>query len=210
MKTRYEIWFRIALTAALLAVPMLAAAADSPEGNPHDQIVDPNVIQWLYDSPLTVYETIVDLGGGQYEYRYNFENVDDANIWHFTILTTFECGWPVPTWTEYPSWYAGTWAIGDPAPAYDPIELDPDIFWYTTTWAPGYEFSDDPIVPGASVSGFGFTADVNDDGPKYYYYETLESGYAIDTGYVAAVGLTVPAGVATEPATWTSLKASYR
>ncbi len=45
-----------------------------------------------------------------------------------------------------------------------------------------------------AASGFSYIASTYDSSPKYYWYETLASGYVKTngTGKVAAVGLTIP------------------
>ena len=94
-------------------------------------------------------------------------------------------------------------------PVYDGRNLDPDIVAFAATNAPDWPDTIDPIVPGETVQGFTFTAYTYNNSPKWYFYETVEDGYAGDTGHVAAVGLTTPY-VAVESQTWSDVKAMYR
>lgn len=58
-------------------------------------------------------------------------------------------------------------------------------------------------------SGFSFIAPWLDNNPKYYYYETIESGYAGQTGYLAAVGLPNLGPTAVVDGTWGRIKSLY-
>ena len=167
-------------------------------------------IQWLNDSPLTVYEQITDRGDGVYEYRYSFENVDDANLWHFGVYTTFVVDSSPTTWDTHPLWFTYVHDDLDTVfPVYDGRNLDSDIVALTVTGGPDWPNTTDPIVPGETVDGFTYVATTYDNNPKYYFYETVEIGYAGETGYVAAVGQT-KGWVATMPATWSDIKTLYR
>ena len=66
-----------------------------------------------------------------------------------------------------------------------------------------------PILPGETVTGFTIAAYVEDHSPKWYFYETVESGYAGETGFVAAVGLTQGPPVGVESATLSGVKALF-
>ncbi len=153
-------------------------------------------IDWYYDSPLTVVEEITDIGGGNYRYEYSFENVDTSPIWSFGVYTKFLTTGE-NTFTGHSTWvgpYSGL--ITNIYPEYDARNLDPGILYSNYS---GYEdgmYGDpsDGIDIGESASGFSFVSDVFDLIPKYYMYETIESGYTQTngTGKVAAVGTTVP------------------
>ena len=156
-------------------------------------------IDWYYDSPLAVYETITDIGGGDYSYEYFFENTDSSTIWKFGIYTTFSTT-NEETFAGYPVWERGwNYAVSDISPEYDARNLDPEIAYLAST---AYEYwfhgEDDGILINDIASGFTFISSIYDSSPKYYMYETIESGQANTngTGKVAAVGTTVP-----EPAT---------
>ena len=149
-------------------------------------------LDWYYDSPLTVVETITDIGGGDYSYEYSFENVD-STIWSFGIYTTFATT-SEDTFTGYPLW-AGPWSmpVSDIDPESNARNLDPEIAYLTAT---GYEYwnfgEDDGILFNDIAAGFTFISSVYDTSPKYYMYDTIESRQADGgTGKVAAVGTTV-------------------
>lgn len=201
------------LAVVILTLPGLATGADlsSPLLDP-DADPDPDAMRdvvYLYDSPLIVWEEIVDLGGGQYQYTYRFENVDSANIWHFGVWTMFGPIESISTWLGHDAWVYSSGDIIDIYPAYDGRNLNPDIVFVANTWGPNWPDTDDPIVPGEYVEGFSYVGDYFDDSPKWYFYETIESGYAGDTGFVAAVGLTGSV-VANEARTLGQIRALYR
>jgi hypothetical protein len=196
------------------AVITLATICGAAAGSP--PLLDGNVpvgsrdIVWLYDSPLTVYEEIIDLGGDLYGYTYSFENVDEKHLWHFAVYTTFQVEAVTATWDAHPEWVTAVIDNLDGVfPVYDARNLDPDIVALNGTYALTYPDITDPIFPGETVQGFAFMADTYDNSAKYYFYETVEDGYAGDTGYVAAVGLTTPY-VAVEAQAWSDVKAMYR
>lgn len=170
-------------------------------------------IVWLYDSPLTVYEEITDLGGGLFEYYFSFENVDDKHIWHFGVYTTFDIFDISNTWdTRENSWstiYENDLPNINP-PVYDARNLNPDLSAICSTFGGIWPDNTDPIVPGEFVQGFTFVASTNDDSPKLYLYETVEDGWASGTGFIAAIGFTQPGPVAVESTTWSGVKALYR
>ena len=152
-------------------------------------------IDWYYDSPLTVYETITDIGGGDYRYEYSFENVDDALIHSFGVYTEFVTDGE-NTFTGHPTWIAPISAlVTDFYPEYDARNLNPDILYMN---ASGYEWYG--INPSYAIAvdeeayGFSYISSVFDSTPKYYQYETIASGNAHTngTGKVAAVGTTIP------------------
>lgn len=151
-------------------------------------------IEYLYESPLTVMETITDIGGGSYRYEYSFSNTDTSPIWHFLVYTDF---YPVEgtvgNFGEYPSWNNNLGTITHARPEYDARNLDPDISHVVSTYPETWADFDSGIEPGQAVSGFSFESGILDYSPKYYAYETLASGYADENGgLVAAVGQTVP------------------
>lgn len=195
----------------VLAINSPAAAKTPFEGQGELQ----RDIAWLYDSPLTVFEEITDLGGGLYEYYYSFENVDDKHIWAFAVCTTFEILSSETTWDQHITWLNSVKNdlddfLGTP---YDPRNLNPALIAWSATFDdnffgnPGYII---PIDPGEYVQGFTFVADTYDNSSKLYFYETMEDGYAGNTGYLAAIGYTQPSSVATESGTWGGIKSLYR
>ena len=153
-------------------------------------------IDWYYDSPLTVNETITDIGGGEYRYEYSFENVDTSPIWSFGVYTTFSTSGE-NTFTGHPTW-KGPWnrSVGDVFPEYDARNLDPDILYsnYSGYEAFMYGNPSDAIIQGELATGFCFVSSIFNPSPKYYQYETIASGWTQTngTGKVAAVGTTIP------------------
>lgn len=148
-------------------------------------------IVWDHWFPLTVMESITDIGNGDYQYKYSLVNVDTSPIWGFAIYTNFVTQ-AESTFAEYPFWGYGTDLIDDADPEYDARNLYTNIVMFTGTSCfigPGPE-----IQVGETASGFSFIASTYDPSPKYYFYETIELGYTQTngTGNVAAVGLTVP------------------
>jgi hypothetical protein len=105
-------------------------------------------LAYLYESPLTVYEEITDIGGGLFQYSYHFENVDNKNIWHFGIYTTFMIVETTSTWAELSSWGIGVVNDLDSLyPEYDPRNLNPDLVAVAYTYGPNWPFTTDPEPP---------------------------------------------------------------
>ncbi len=151
-------------------------------------------VRYLYESPLTVIETITAIGSRAYEYEYSFTNVDTSPIWHFAVYTTFL---PTPgtpsNFTEYPDWNNFMSDMIVVHPEADARNLDPDISYKVATAPQSWRDFDSGIEPEQTVSGFSFRANHYDPSPKYYSYETLASGYSHENGGMkAAVGQTVP------------------
>lgn len=164
-------------------------------------------LQWLYDSPLDVREEVIHLGGSLYRYRYSFTNVDTAPIWHLGVFTTFPTEGSIDTWQGYADWRADSAPLTDALDAYDGSDNWPELTHFVYTYADDWPDPAHPIAPGETVRNFSFTANVGDYQSKPYYYETVESGYApYNGGFVASVGFTVPATVATGGATWSAVK----
>jgi len=157
-----------------------------------------NTVECYYPSPLTVVETITDIGGGSYKYGYSFVNVDGSGIWGFGIWTTFEISDPT-NFTQCPAWLSLSYPVDMSAPEYDGRNLDPEIIYHADTWTEPMVDAATAIPSRSVVSGFSFTSAHYDPSPKWYNYETIASGWAMmnGTGKLAAVGLTVP-----EPATF--------
>jgi len=198
------------LVLVAIALPLIAVAADerspSDRGGSEPEIT--RAVNYLYESPLVVWEEITDIGGGLYLYSYSFQNVDSNHIWFFGVWTEFYGVAFNTTFDGHPEWSGGAYDVADILEVYDARNLDPDIVMDANTWGPGWPNTTDPINPGDSVEGFSYTAPVYDDSPKWYFYETIESGYAGDTGYVAAVGLTGVV-VATENTSLSRVKALF-
>lgn len=172
-------------------------------------------VQWLYDSPLTAVEEITPIAGGLYEYHYKFENSDSNHIKMFTLHTSFGITGPANTWSTAALWNVGWGCDMDLVlPPYDARNLDPAITCYVTTWYGDWRVippAEDVIVPGASVAGLSFVSSVYDPAPKYYYYETVESGRADEEPFfVAAVGLTEAGVLETAVTSWGAVKAVFR
>ena len=200
-------------TAALIVMALAAmcrVAAGSPPLLDRESDAGVREVVWLYDSPLSVYEEIIDLGEDLYRYSYSFENVDEKRIWFFGVYTTFPVHHPVFPWSTHLYWYATFFNNLDNIPdCYDGRNLDPDIVAVTVTSAQTGIDTPYPILPGESVDGFGFTSPTYNNNPKYYFYETVEDGEASQTGCVAAVGQTTP-NLASESLAWSKVKATYR
>ncbi len=153
-------------------------------------------IDWYYDSPLTVLEEITDIGGGDYRYKYSFENVDTSPIWSFGVYTTFLTNGE-NTFIGHPTWAGpSSGSMTQVYTEYDARNLDPDIaFIVGTSYEAGmYGDPSDGIAVNELASGFSFISSIFDSTPKYYKYETIDSGWTQSngTGKVAAVGTTVP------------------
>ncbi len=154
-------------------------------------------IEWNYDSPLTVYETVTDLGMGFNKYEYSFTNTDTSPIWRFGVFTTFPTT-GISTFTGYGAWIGPhSISVNDTYPEYDGQNLDPDILRYTVSdYELGYSgYGGYAIQPGETAFGFSFTGEYDlKSSCRYYFYETIASGYTQTngTGNVAAVGMTVP------------------
>ena len=198
----------IYLGTVLFAQPLFAVS-------PMDGATDKgtNGITWLYDSPLTVFEEITPIEGGLYRYSYSFLNTDTNNIWHFNVFTRFEVQLPATPFTEFQMWNAWYAEIDWANPVYDGRSLDPEIISSGQTWygnGPDYPYPDHAIPTGTFVEGFSFIGTEMDPSPKVYFYETLESGHALDTGFVAAVGMTENGVVAATPTSWGQVKCLFR
>jgi hypothetical protein len=169
-------------------------------------IVQANV-SWYYDSPLNVQEVITDLGGGSYRYEYSFVNigssVDSSPIWAFGVYTRFTAVGDA-TFTGHTAWNDPYWIENSSAMNYAGTNLDPLIIGViaTNSW-PRWPYEDPSIAIqfGEAASGFSFIDDVYDISPKYYFYETIDSGFAMTNmqGKVAAVGLTGTGSVVPAP-----------
>jgi hypothetical protein len=146
---------------------------------------------WDHWSPLTVHEEITNLGSGQYKYTYSFVNEDTSPIWSFgvcsNVITTGN-----GNFTDHSSWLLSTASIEFYSPEYDARNLDPDIQFLAITLSQPFVNQSTAIQIGEHASGFYFTAFGYDPSPKYYFYETIASGYILTngTGKVAVVGLT--------------------
>ncbi len=151
-------------------------------------------VEYMYESPLTVTETITDIGSDSYKYEYSFTNVDTSPIWHFSVYTTFaRTGRTTSSFTEYPGWVRQMTSVTEVYPEYDARNLDPYISHSFYTNPTSWDDFDSGIPPEQTVSGFSFESNHYDPSPKYYGYETLASGYARQNGgRLAAVGQTVP------------------
>ena len=151
-------------------------------------------IDWNYDSPLTVYETVNYVGMGYYRYEFSFTNTDISPIWHFGVFTKFTADGE-NTFDGYGAWLGPhNKSVNSILPEYNGKNLDSNItdvtFSYYELGFSGY--GGYAIQPGETA--FGFSLISFDNSPKYYFYETIASGYTQTngTGNVAAVGMTVP------------------
>ena len=152
-------------------------------------------IDWEYLSPLTVTETITDIGGGDYQYEYSFENVDISPIWYFGVFSDF-------TTVGDQSFFGHNWvgphvgSVSASATELDGRNLDSDIMWLTVS---SYEAGaggdpSDSILIDESAFGFSYIASVYDTTPKHYFYCAIgtEAPWYSESGKVTAVGTTVP------------------
>jgi len=157
-----------------------------------------SAIQWDHDSPLTVQETITLLNGGLWRYEYSFVNTETSPIISFGLYTR------IP-WSDYSGFRDRllygfyTTTIDDVPPVCDARNLDPQIIRRGTCTSCTQNHLGDIICieeqmiqPGELAAGLAYTSTIYDPLPKYYYYETLESGHAMQSGVVGAVGQTVP------------------
>jgi len=150
-------------------------------------------ISWDHWSPLTVEETITDIGGS-YRYEYSFVNVDTSPIHNFVIYPTFDVAGE-NKFTGHSSWFGLLEPpIDEVASVWDARNLNPNIVELVGTYTNPIVDVTTSIQISESASGFSFTTSVYDPSPKYYAYETIASGSATNnhTGNVAAVGTTVP------------------
>ena len=154
---------------------------------------------WEYASPLSVVETITDIGGGNYRYEYSFTNLDISTIWDFNLYTTLNVQ-AVSSFSGYDRWTDLHFVSAEQyRDAFDPRVLDDDIIGAVATsyeyWAYGEEFG---IQPNDIAKELTYLSTIYDPSPKYYAYITIETSepdpYLLDR--VSAVGQTIP-----EPAT---------
>ena len=181
---------------------------DDPVSTKLDKEISVRAVSYDHWSVINVVETITDLGGGMWQYSYEFTNTESAPSWHFYVWTTFDAGTNTQTtFDQTPSWTANGHDINAVITEYDARNLDPGIIWMSQTWAPSWPNSPDSIPVGAYVSGFTYIANVYDPSPKYYGYET-HGNYAGNMGYITAVGLTGEEGptvsIYTDKATYTT------
>ncbi len=159
-------------------------------------------ITWEYDSPLTVTETITDIGGGDYQYEYSFENVDTSPIWMFGVYLKFDAT-PDSTFDIEPTTEPGGWWVGpyyflieQYEPVFDGRNLDSNITGLINS-SNEAGAGGNPVVSitsGEFASGFSFMSSVYDATPKYYFYCAIgtEAPWESESGKVTAVGTTVP------------------
>ena len=192
----------------ILCASVVGADIDPILGGDVDPGEEMRSVSWLYDSPLTVYETITDLGGGSYLYSYQFQNVDSSIIWNFGVYDSFGTQ-PLTqsSWTGYPTWSYSQGNVDEVFDFYNPDNIDSSINFVAYTW----DWNDATgIQPGETVEGFSYIDYEFDPNPKLYFYETSDSGYANENGgFVAAIGWTFGDVTASEGITWSSLKALY-
>jgi hypothetical protein len=142
-------------------------------------------VSWDYDSPLNVQENITDLGGGSWRYSYSFVNVDSSPIIDFGVFTNFATNGQTGGTTFANNWFLLWFDNAGLQSAYVGTNLDPAILGIT------YTGGGTAIPIGANATGFSFTADIYDPSSKYYFYETVASGFSSNNGgNVAAVGIT--------------------
>ncbi|MBN2136281.1 MAG: PEP-CTERM sorting domain-containing protein [Sedimentisphaerales bacterium] len=183
----------------MIAVAFIFSAASSVYGavDLYGVGTGGNTVTWDYWSPVEVVEVVTEFRG-EYFYEYSFTNTDTSPIYDFGVFFDFEVE-AVSGFAEHPTWNEPKWMnTGSVFPEYDGRNLDRNIAGFVGT------HSEPPLEPsvsiqiGESVSGLSFKASIYDPSAKWYFYETIASGYTQTngTGNVAAVGTTVP-----EPAT---------
>jgi hypothetical protein len=198
------------LTVLVVVAFASLSLAQSPYGKGTGQQHD---LIWLYDSPLTVTQEIVDLGEGQFQYSFGLENVDDKQIWHFGVYTKFEINGEITAWEvdDGPWFISNTNDLDEIHPeVYDARNLDQDIVAICSLYCGIWPNNPNPVQPSGTVEGFKFVAGTYDISPKLYYYETVEDGYAANTGIIAAGGLSEPATVSVQSTSWGGVKSLFR
>ena len=156
------------------------------------------VIQWDYESPLTVVEDITDLGAGEYRYEYSFTNVDASPVFVFGVYLTFEARGE-HTFTTHAEWRDPFFRyLERVSSVYDASNLDESIIGFV--WSDSCKNlavgvvcpAENMILVAEYAAGVSFTASVYDPSPKFYFYSTVDSGRPDYTERFAAVGTTVP------------------
>jgi hypothetical protein len=144
-----------------------------------------------YVSPLSVSQTITPEGGGEYLYNYSFTNVDTSPIWGFGVYTRFSTsgGTATPTMTGP---FSESLPLNQVYANYDARNLDPLLDTLTYENTPQWPDDVSASIEVGSSSQLSFLSGTYDPSSKYYYYETIASGWtqANGSGDVAAVGLT--------------------
>jgi len=151
----------------------------------------------LYDSPLTVYQTITP-EGPVWRYTFAFENTDSGALWHLNLYTEWSPdpvdGTPLAVEGRSTSWYMSWLDVNAVYPEYDPRNIVPGIEAVTDTWVSDWDtaprgWSVNALKPLETGYGFSFIAGYYDPTPKFYCYET-ELVYAPEDGSVCAYGWT--------------------
>jgi len=177
MKTKIR-WF--------LVLGMAAMGAATAQGT----------IQWNYASPLTVTEKITDAGGIGWRYTYSLTNTDTSPIWRFGVFTRNYIITPEKAFTNKNWLIPGFVENKDIYQAYDARNLDGSISGMIfSDYEGGLHGSPSLAIQiNETATGFSYISADYDPNPKYYFYETIASGYTRTngTGNVAAVGMTVP------------------
>lgn len=180
-----------------LVAAIFAAAFLCPQVYAGASLGDPSHLHWNYAAPFTVNEQITDLGKGNFKYSYNFTNSDTSPIYLFGVYTTFLAS-DATKFTGHENWQTPVFRFVDSVyHEYDARGLDPAIegfvgVYNTEGLPPNPSIC---IQTGEAAYGFSFIAStiIADTSPKYFFYETMDSGYTQTngTGAVAAVGQTV-------------------
>jgi hypothetical protein len=137
---------------------------------------------------LTVIETITAQTGG-WLYTFNLTSADPSDVWHFILYTSFATADATST---FPNTQTSGLPVVDLAGSpYDATNIDPSLVngYFTNAWFEPF---------GAPIGGLGFGgtatftffSNVFDASAKLFAYETLASGFAFNTGMVAAYGRT--------------------
>ena len=144
-------------------------------------------VNYKYDSPLIVTQKITDLGGGDWQYDFNFTNTDTSNIWHLFFWSENEIS---SLTSPFPNTYVNS-PLDSVLPEYDVRNLDPNQSYINFTYSDPWGGSTGGIQVGDSGS-FSITAGFLTDG-FLYGYETALDGYArANGGTITAMGSTVP------------------
>jgi hypothetical protein len=147
----------------------------------------------LYDSPLTVYQTIAP-AGSDWRYTFTFTNTDTLPIWLFVVYTDGSqiggAQTPLSVLGRPAAWNAASnGSLSDVAPAYDPRNIVPSITTVAHTWTSDGPDGADALRPGETGTSFSLVASWYDEAPKFYAYDA-GSNWAAVRGQANAYGWT--------------------
>jgi MprA protease rhombosortase-interaction domain-containing protein len=172
-------------TTILTALLVLLATVILQSSVPADMFRD-------HAATFDVWENITDLGGGQWQYDYNFTSNEKESIWHFLVYTD----WSIVPGSIVPpdsSLIRGTARVSASTAPYDARNIAPSAKWLTTFYVRGYQsiFGDSPdaVQSGDTVASFSFRANTYDANSKLFAYDAGQN-WATQSGDVSAYGWT--------------------